>query len=78
MRTGMTSGMLTVIDIINMQETRPPRQEPVLLYLIRSGNFAELMWPGYAVTHKNLQIVLNTPKNPYLKQANPPPQFCCT
>ena len=32
------------------------------------------MRPGYAVTNKNLQIVLNTPKNPYLKQANPPPK----
>ena len=31
------------------------------------------MRPGYAVTNKNLQIVLNTPKNPYLKQAKPPP-----
>ena len=26
-------------------------------------------WPGYAGTITNLQIVLNTPKNPYLNQA---------
>ena len=27
--------------------------------------------PGYAGTMTNLQIVLDTPKNPYLNQANP-------
>ena len=31
--------------------------------------FAELRWPGYAGTTTNLQIVLNTQKNPYLNQA---------
>ena len=28
-------------------------------------------WPGYAGTNTNLQIVLNTQKNPYLNQATP-------
>ena len=26
-------------------------------------------WPGYAGTTTNLQIILNTPKNPYLNEA---------
>ena len=34
-------------------------------------NIRRTMRPGYASTTRNLQIVLNTPKNPYLNQATP-------
>jgi len=41
-----------------------PGKEQVWFYFIR-----RTMWPGDASTTTNLQIVLNTQKNPYLNQA---------
>ena len=57
-----------------------PPKIPCRIFKIKNFQKAKQIWlyfigrtmrPGYVCTTMNLQIVLNTPKNPYLNQATP-------
>ena len=54
----------TTLWMTTLNKTRPPGQEQVWLYFICGTTR-----PGYMGTTMNLQIILNTQKNPYLNQA---------
>ena len=53
------------------EETFTPLQKSHTLNIITGAYISRTSRPGYAGSATNLQIVFNTPKNPYLNQATP-------